>query len=53
MEAKQAKIIGGEKPAKRTKNKANEEALTNLVQGYLSRPPLEFLRGVAHRFSLN
>ena len=53
VEAKQAKFIGGEKPAKRTKNKANEEALTNLVQGYLSRPPLEFLRGVAHRFSIN
>ena len=45
-EAKQAKYIGGDKPVKRLKNRANEE-------GYLSRPPLEFLRGVAHRFSIN
>ena len=53
VEAKQAKYIGGEKPVKRLKNRANEDALTNLVQGYLNRPPLEFLKGVAYRFSIN
>ena len=35
-EAKQAKFIGGEKPAKRIKNKANEEASTTIVLGYRS-----------------
>ena len=53
VEAKQAKYIGVEKPVKRFKNRANEDALTNLVQGYLNRPPLEFLKGVAYRFSIN
>ena len=53
VEAKQAKYIGGDKPVKLLKNRANEEALTNLVQGYLHRPQLEFLRGVAYRFCIN
>ena len=40
VEAKQAKLIGGEKTVKRLKNKANEEALKKIVHGPLNRPRL-------------
>ena len=53
VEVRQAKYIGGDKPSKRVKNRANEEALLNLVLGYLTRPPIEFLKGIAFRFSLD
>ena len=53
IEVKHAKFIAGDKPSKRIKNAANEEAISNLVLGYLHRSPIEFLRRVAHRITLN
>ena len=50
---KQAKFLAGDKPTKRTKNFANEEALYNLFLGYFHRSPIDFLKGVAHRFTLS
>ena len=50
VEVKQSKLLSGEKPTKRVKNKANEEALKTLILSYFHRTPLEFLKGVAHRF---
>ena len=52
VEARQAKFLSGEKPTKRSKNRANEDALKTLILSYFHRPPLEFLKGVAHRFSM-
>ena len=46
VEVRQAMYIGGNKPSKRVKNRANEEALLNLVMGYLTRPPIEFLKWI-------
>ena len=53
VEVKHAKFIAGEKPTKRLKNKASEEALKTLILGYLHRQPMEFVRGVAHRIGMN
>ena len=52
VEVRQAKFIAGAPPAKRRRAQASEQAVVNLVAGYHHRPGLEFLRGVAHHFSL-
>ena len=52
VEVRQAKFLSGETPTKRSKNRANEDALKTLILSYFHRPPLEFLKGVAHRFSM-
>ena len=52
VEVRQAKFLSGEKSTKRSKNRANEDALKTLILKYFHRPPLEFLKGVAHLFSM-
>ena len=53
VKVKQAKFIAGEKPAKRRKDKANEEGLKNLISGYFHGLPMEYIHGVTHRIGLN
>ena len=52
MEVRQAKFTAGAAPTKRRSVQANEQALRNLVTSHYDRIGLEFLRGVAHHFSL-
>ena len=52
VELRQAKYTAGSRPTKRKAAQANEQALRDLVGSYLHRPRLEFLRGVAHHFSI-
>ena len=52
VEARQAKFLSGDKHTKRTKNRANEDALKTLILSYFHRSSLEFLKGIAHRFSM-
>ena len=52
MEVRQAKFTAGAAPTKRRSAQANEQALVNLVASYYDRTGIEFLRGVAHHFSL-
>ena len=52
VEVRQAKYIAGNQPTKRYTAQSNEQALRDLVRTYLHRPKLEFLRGVAHHFSI-
>ena len=53
LEVKQAFCISGRKPSKRKSNTDREKALSTLVDSYVSRPKLEFLRGIAYQFSLS
>ena len=53
VEITQAKFLSGEMPTKRTKNSSNEETSSTLVLGYFHRSPMEFLIGIAHRFTLS
>ena len=53
VEVRQAKFIAGAQPPKRVKSQANEQALKELIASYLYRPRMEFLRGVAHHFSMD
>ena len=46
------KFMTGDKPSKRIQNAAHEEAVSSLVLGYLHRSPIELLRGVALRITL-
>ena len=48
VEVKQAKFIAGDKPTKRRKDKANAEALKEMVMSYYYFPRLEFLRGIPY-----
>ena len=52
VEVKQAKFIAGTKPTKRRKSKNKELDMRELVMGYLHRPKIEFLRGVAHQIGM-
>ena len=52
VEIRQAKYIAGDRVYKRKTSQANENAFSHLVGSYLHRPRLEFLRGVAHQFSM-
>ena len=52
MEVRQAKFTAGAAPTKRRSAQANEQVLWNLVTSYYDRTGLEFLRSVAHHFSL-
>ena len=44
--------LNGREPPKRKLDLDYERALINLVEGYLTRDKLEFLKGVAYQFSL-
>ena len=52
VEVRQAKSTAEAAPTKRRSAQANEQALRNLVTSYYDRAGLDFLRGVAHHFSL-
>ena len=52
VEVRQTKFFTRARPAKRSKNQANEDALKQLVGSYQWRPKMEFLRCVAHHFSM-
>ena len=49
-EIKHAFYLSGRNPAKRKCYTDNEKALRNLIDSYLSRPKLDFLKGIAYRF---
>ena len=53
VEVRQAKFIAGAQPPKRIKSQAHEQTLKELIASYLYRPRMEFLRGVAHHFSMD
>ena len=53
VEVKHAFYISGRNPHKRSKYTYQERALRNLIDSYLSRPKLEFLKGVAYRFEFS
>ena len=53
VEVRQAKLIAGAQPNKRVKSQANEQTLKEQSASYLYRPRMEFLRGVAHHFSMD
>ena len=53
VEVKQAFYITGRKPPKRRCYDERESSLGNLIDGYLTRPKDEFLRGVAYYFTFN
>ena len=53
VEIKHAFYLSGRKPTKRKKYTDQENALRNLIDSYLSRPKLEFLKGVAFRFEFS
>ena len=53
VDVRQAKFIAGAQPPKRIKSQANEQALKELNASHLYRPRMEFLRGVAHHFSMD
>ena len=50
IEVKHAFYLTGRDPPKRKFNVDREKALETLVDGYLTRPKMAFLRGVAHQF---
>ena len=52
VEVKQAKYIAGDQPTKCRIVQDNDRALRELVRRYLLNPRMEFLMGVAHRFSM-
>ena len=52
VEIKQTFYLTGREPPKRKLDLDYERALINLVEGYLTRDKLEFLKGVAYQFSL-
>ena len=52
VELRQTEFVTGARPAKRSKDQANEDALKQLVGSYQWRPKMEFLRGVAHHYSM-
>ena len=51
VEVKQAFCISGRKTTERKLYRDKEQALKNLVENYLSRPKLEFLKGIAYQFA--
>ena len=51
VEIKQAFSISGRNPTKRKLYRDREQALKTLVDNYLSRPKLEFLKGIAYQFA--
>ena len=53
VEVKHAFYISGRNPHKRSKYTYQERVLRNLIDSYLSRPKLEFLKGVAYRFEFS
>ena len=52
-EVKQAFYLCGKNPSKRKSNADHERALETLVEDYLTRPKMDFLRGVAYQFAFN
>ena len=52
VEVKQAKYIAGDQPTKCRIVQDNDRALRELIRRYLLNPRMEFLMGVAHRFSM-
>ena len=54
VEVRQARFLAGNAPTKRKRCQASEQALIDLVLHYFDedRTKMEFLRGVAHHFSL-
>ena len=53
VEVKQMKFLAGEKPTKRIKWQHQEETLKNIIQDYLNRTMLEFLKGIAHHIGMD
>ena len=52
VEVKQAKYIAGDQPTKCRIVQDNDRVLRELIRRYLLNPRMEFLMGVAHRFSM-
>ena len=50
VEVKQAFCMSGRNPTKRKLYRNREHALKTLIDNYLSRPNLEFLKGIAYQF---
>ena len=53
VEIKRAFYKSGSNPPKRKKYQGQEKALKILIDGYLTRPKLEFLKGIAYRFEFS
>ena len=53
VEVKQAFCTIGRSPSKRKNHADREKALENLVDNYLSRPKLEFPKGIAYQFAFS
>ena len=53
VEIKQAFYLTGRDPLKRKCYADREESLKTLVNGYLTRPKMDFLRGIAYLFAFN